>query len=243
VGYASGQRSRRLSLFSYSLLTILCFVLSVLTLPAVLIAQSTTDGAIGGTVTDTKGAVVAGATVVVHNIGTNAEKTQTTNSEGYLRVTGLAPATYTITITAPGFAGYKASAVIVTVGRVTEIAPEMGVAGTSETVVVTGEAPEVNTTSPELASSLNQVAIQNLPINGGRWSNFVLLTPGVNNNLSGFGLVSFRGINTLLNNNTVDGADNNQAFFSEERGRTRAGYSSPKIAVQEFQVNTSDYSA
>jgi len=47
----------------------------------------------------------------------------------------------------------------------------------------------------------------------------------------------------LLNNNTVDGADNNQAFFSEERGRTRAGYSSAKAAVEEFQVNTSNYSS
>src|SRR5947199_9540181 len=70
-----------------------------------------------------------------------------------------------------------------------------------------------------------------------------MLTPGVVSNGSGLGLLSFRGISTLLNNNTVDGADNNQAFFSEERGRTRAGYSTPKVAVQEFQVNTSNYSS
>ena len=70
-----------------------------------------------------------------------------------------------------------------------------------------------------------------------------MLIPGVGANTSGFGLLSFRGISTLLNNNTVDGADNNQAFFSEERGRTRAGYSTPKTAIEEFQVNTSNYSA
>ena len=224
-------------------LCILLFATFAFFLPAISLAQSTTEGAIGGTVTDTHGAVIAGATVVVHNNGTNAEKTQTTSSSGYFRVTGLIPATYTVTITASGFAGYKADDVVVAVGRVTEISPEMGVGGTSETIVVSGEAQEVNTTSPDFAPSLNSVAIQNLPINGGRWSNFALLTPGVNNDLNGFGLVSFRGISTLLNNNTIDGADNNQAFFSEERGRTRAGYSSPKIAVQEFQVNTSDYSA
>ena len=90
---------------------------------------------------------------------------------------------------------------------------------------------------------MNQVAISNLPINGGRWSSFAILTPGVVSDSSGFGLLSFRGISTLLNNNTVDGADNNQAFFSEERGRTRAGYSTPKAAIEEFQVNTSNYSA
>ena len=90
---------------------------------------------------------------------------------------------------------------------------------------------------------MNSVAVENLPINGGRWSDFALLTPGVNNDVNGFGLLSFRGISTLMNNNTIDGANNNQAFFSEERGRTRAGYSTPKVAVQEFQVNTSNYSA
>src|SRR6202000_2568448 len=69
------------------------------------------------------------------------------------------------------------------------------------------------------------------------------LAPGVTPDQNGYGLLSFRGMSTLLNNNTVDGADNNQAFFSEERGRTRIGYSTPKAAVEEFQVNTSNYSA
>ncbi len=58
-----------------------------------------------------------------------------------------------------------------------------------------------------------------------------------------FGLISFRGISGLLNNNTVDGGDNNQAFFSEERGRTRISYSISQSAIREFQVNTSNYSA
>jgi hypothetical protein len=69
------------------------------------------------------------------------------------------------------------------------------------------------------------------------------LTPGVVNDSNGFGLLSFRGISTLLNNTTVDGADNNQAYFSEERGRTRASYSTSQAAIQEFQVNGSNYSA
>ena len=243
MGIASGQVCTPRSNLIRRFVTITTCFLSALLLSFAAFAQSTTDGAIGGTVYDQHDAVVAGASVVVRNNGTNAEYKQTTNDSGYFRVIGLTPATYSVTIAAPGFSGYEAKDVTVTVGRVTEISPKMGVAGTTEKVVVTGEAPEVNTTSPDFAPSLNEVAIQNLPINGGRWSNFVLLTPGVNNNLSGFGLVSFRGISSLLNNNTVDGADNNQAFFSEERGRTRAGYSSPKIAVQEFQVNTSNYSA
>jgi len=208
-----------------------------------LVAQSTTDGAIGGTVYDTHGAVVANAKITVHNNGTNAEKTATTNDTGYFRVTTLQSGAYTVTITQQGFSPYKAEQVIVQVGSITDVSPRLGVGATTETVEVTAEAPQINSTSPEFAPTLNQTAIANLPINGGRWSSFAILTPGVVSDSSGFGLLSFRGISTLLNNNTVDGADNNQAFFSEERGRTRAGYSTPQLAVEEFQVNTSNYSA
>lgn len=206
-------------------------------------AQSTTDGAIGGTVYDIHGAVVANASVTVHNTGTNAEKTITTNSTGYYRITNLAPGDYIVTVSQQGFAPYKAQQVIVQVGSVTDVSPRLEVGATTETVNVTAEAPQINTTSADFAPTLNSTAISNLPINGGRWSSFAMLTPGVVSDSNGFGLLSFRGISTLLNNNTVDGADNNQAFFSEERGRTRAGYSTPKAAIEEFQVNTSNYSS
>jgi outer membrane receptor protein involved in Fe transport len=208
-----------------------------------LVAQSTTDGAIGGTVYDSHGAVVSNAKVTVHNNGTNSEKSINTDESGYYRLTNLAPGAYTVTISQQGFSPYKAAQVIVQVGSVTEVSPKLGVGTTTETVDVKAEAPQINYTSPEFAPTLNQEAISNLPINGGRWSSFAILTPSVVSNGSGFGLLSFRGISTLLNNNTVDGADNNQAFFSEERGRTRAGYSTPKAAIEEFQVNTSNYSA
>ncbi|MBZ5627961.1 MAG: TonB-dependent receptor [Acidobacteriia bacterium] len=210
---------------------------------AVAFAQSTTEGAVSGTVYDSTGAVVPNATIVVHNNATNAEQTVTSDSTGNFRATSLKPSVYTVTVTAAGFAPYKAQQVIVNVGTVTDLSPRLNVGNAAETVTVSAEAPQINTTSADFAPVLNNTAISNLPINGGRWSNFVLLTPTVVNDGSGFGLVSFRGMSVLLNNNTVDGADNNQAFFSEERGRTRAGYSSAKAAVQEFQVNTSNYSA
>jgi len=207
------------------------------------LAQSTTEGAIRGTVYDASGKVVPNATVTVKNNGTNATQTVTTDASGYFRIPQLRPAEYTVTITATGFTTYSASPVTVQVGTSTELSPHLQVGGITTTVEVTSELPQVNTSTMDFAPVVNQVAIQNLPINGGRWSDFALMTPGVVNDASGFGLLSFRGISTLLNNNTIDGADNNQAFFSEERGRTRAGYSSAKAAVQEFQVNTSNYSA
>jgi len=206
-------------------------------------AQSTTDGAIGGTVFDATGAAVTAARVTVRNNGTNLEQAIVTDESGYYRVTKLQPASYTVTIDATGFAPFKVEQVIVEVGSLTDLSAHLQVASAGATVLVSSDLPDINTTSADFAPIVDQVQITNLPINGGRWSDFALLTPAVVNDGNGFGLLSFRGVSTLLNNNTVDGADNNQAFFSEERGRTRAGYSSAKAAVQEFQVNTSNYSS
>lgn len=221
---------------------LVALILVGILIPAAL-AQSTTEGAIIGTVVDPQGAVVPNATVTVRNVGTNAEQTVTTDGSGFFRVTRLQPASYSVTVKAQGFAAYKVTEVIVNIGTSTEISATLKPGGTSETVEVKSEAPQVNTSSSEFAPVVNESQIQNLPINGNRWSNFVMLTPGVVSDSSGFGLVSVRGMSTLQNNNTVDGADNNQAFFAEERGRTRAGYSTAKAAIQEFQVNTSGYSA
>jgi len=221
-----------------------CLALMVIVLFAYgTFAQSTTDGAIGGTVLDSSGAAVPNAKVTVKNSGTNAEETVMTDDTGYFRVGKLQPATYSVSVEAQGFAPFRAENVIVQVGSITDISARVNVASAGATIVVSAEVPQVNTNSAEFAPTIDQNAISNLPINGGRWSSFALLTPGAVNDASGFGLISFRGMSTLLNNNTVDGGDNNQAFFSEERGRTRIGYSSAKAAVQEFQVNTSNYSA
>ena len=114
--------------------------------------------------------------------------------------------------------------------------------GVTGTVQITAEAPVINTSQQDFSSNINQTSINELPINGRRWSNFAILTPGAVPDGT-FGLISFRGISGLLNNNTVDGGDNNQAFFAEERGRTRIRYVISQAAIKEFQVNTSSYSA
>ncbi|WP_263382728.1 TonB-dependent receptor [Granulicella arctica] len=204
--------------------------------------QSAVDGAIAGTVEDAGGAVVPGATVVIHSNKTNAEQTLTSDSSGYFRAIHLQPSTYTVTITAAGFQSYKSSDVTVDVGLLTDLSPKLPVGASSDTVTVTSETPAINTTSPDFAGLVDQRVLQDIPVNNYRWSAYAALTPGVVYDSSGFGLLSFRGQSTLLNNVTIDGADDNQAYFSEERGRTRAGYSTAKASIQEFQVNTSNYS-
>jgi outer membrane receptor protein involved in Fe transport len=229
--------------FSISVSVVFAAILGIFLLAPEAIAQSTTDGAIAGTVYDASGAVLPGAKITVLNNGTNSTQVDSTDENGYYRVGKLQPATYTVSIDAPGFSAFRAEQVVVQIGTITELPAHLQVSTAGATVLVTGEVPQINTTSADFAPLVDQVQISNLPINGGRWSDFALLTPGVVNDSSGFGLLSFRGQSTLMNNNTIDGADNNQAFFSEERGRTRAGYSTAKAAVQEFQVNSSNYSS
>jgi hypothetical protein len=204
-------------------------------------AQSTTTGAIGGTVTNPNKEVVKGATVTITNNGTGKEDTATTDDDGHFKVAQLQPGEYSLTVNSSGFAAYTAKT-IVEVGRETTLDIAMSLQSVGATVEVTAEAPVINTTQQDFSSNMNQTSIRDLPINGQRWSNFALLAPGTVPDAN-FGLISFRGISGLLNNNTVDGGDNNQAFFSEERGRTRINYVVSQRAIREFQVNTSNYSA
>ena len=206
-------------------------------------AQGTTQGAIAGTVLDSSGSAVANASVNIHNNGTNAETTVTADQSGFFKAPLLTPGLYNVTVTASGFSDLHLNSVVVEVGQQTTLQPQMSVGSVANTVTVSAAAPLINTESADFASNLSLQTINSLPINGRRWSDLTLLTPGVVSDANGFGLLSIRGISPLLNNVQIDGADDNQAFFSEERGRTREGYSTPQVAVQEFQVNTGVYSA
>lgn len=206
-------------------------------------AQSTTQGAIAGTISDTAGAVVPGAAITLHNEGTNAEIKLTSDSIGYYKAPLVSPGTYTVTIAATGFGVYTAKNVSVTVGSLSEISAALKAGSAAESVVVTSETAVMQFESPEISSTLTTNEIVNLPLNGGRWSNLALLTPGTASDANGFGLIVFRGISPLMNSIEIDGADDNQAFFSEERGRTREGYSTSQIAIDDFHVYSGVYSA
>jgi hypothetical protein len=215
----------------------------VFAMSAVAYGQSTTTGAIGGVVTNPAGEVVPGAGATVRNTETNKEDTGVTDDQGRFRIVNLAPGVYGLTISGTGFSPFSSERVVVEVGQVTSIEAVLSIGPISGNVVeVTADAPVINTSQQDFSSNVNQTSINELPINGRRWSDFARLTPGTAPD-GAFGLISFRGISGLLNNNTVDGGDNNQAFFSEERGRTRIPYVISQASIREFQVNTSNYSA
>ncbi|MBI3670585.1 MAG: carboxypeptidase regulatory-like domain-containing protein [Acidobacteria bacterium] len=217
----------------------LCLVLSLATSAS---AQSAGSGSIQGRVTDEKGGVVPSVKVTVRNVETNVSRELETDAQGDYRAVLLQPGLYEVTVSAPGFATLKRTGIRVEVGSTATANLEMRIAAVTEVITVTGEAPITEPEKVEVTSTVGQRQIDQLPLTGRRWDNFVLLTPGVSPDGT-FGLISSRGISGLLNNNTVDGADNNQAFFSEPRGRTRTAYIYSQDAVKEFQVGLSTFSA
>ncbi|MCU1324571.1 MAG: Cna domain protein [Acidobacteriaceae bacterium] len=208
-----------------------------------LVAQSTTQGSISGTVFDATDAILPNVAILIHNAGTNAETKLTTDSSGYYKAPPLAPGTYTVTFAAPGFSEQRSNNVTVQVNQLTELNPHLQAGATSQIVDVQADMPVLKFDSPSFGGQLSNQEIENIPINNRRWSSLALLTPGVSNDAQGFGLIAFRAIQPQLNNVQIDGADDNQVFYGEERGRTRAGYSTAQVAIREFQVNTGVYSA
>ena len=119
--------------FRLSLATLLIFMLSALAA-----AQSTTTGAVGVTVTDPKGAVVANAAVTVHNTETNKDDTATTDGEGRFQIIDLRPGTYSVTFTLEGFSAFKRDGIELPSNFTATVNADMKVGSLQETVTVSG---------------------------------------------------------------------------------------------------------
>lgn len=198
-------------------------------------------GQITGVVSDPTGAVIPNASVTITNQSTNQTQTATTSDDGVYRFVLLQPAVYTVKVLSTGFAE-QTQDVQVQVGRTLDANFTLGAAGTSATVEVTTEG--VQTTSSQSDALLNETAIENLPINGRRFQDFVTLTPTaqVEGSRGQISLSGQRGINSNVN---VDGVDFNQPFFGGIRGgeRSNQAFVIPQEAIREFQVVAAGYSA
>ncbi len=219
--------------------------LCVLTLAAsgALFAQAVAGlGGISGTVRDTSGAAVPGATVVVTNELKGIRRSLQTTDAGIFAAPALVPSTgYSLSVTKEGFAGWEVKDFEILVGQTVDFRVEMQVGTTRTVVQVTAEAPLVEENKTGVSQVVEKAQIDDLPINGRRADTFVLLTPAVTDDGT-FGLVSFRGIaagNAFL----TDGNDTTESFYNENAGRTRISTQISQDAVQEFQVLSNGFSA
>jgi Carboxypeptidase regulatory-like domain/TonB dependent receptor-like, beta-barrel len=206
------------------------------------------SGDIKGVVTDPSGAVVANATVTATDVGKGIKHTVTTDSNGQFHLTGLQPATYSVSVTKTGFQPEVAKNVVVTIGQTNTISFPMKVSQVSEQVEVTTEPPVVETERGAQTNVVSEQYIRELPINRRDYLTFTLLAPAVSDSTrlssdqdyrvkqtpqSG---LSFYGSNGRGNSVTVDGGEVN-----DDAGGVRLNMS--QDAVQEFQINRSNYGA
>lgn len=139
---------------------------------------------ISGTVTDSSGAVVSGATVTVKNDATQVTKTAETSSAGSYTVTDLIPGTYTVTMDLPGFQSSVHNGVGVDVGRSSNVDAVLNPGKAEQTVTVSESAIALDTTAPSLNTTIENKVVQELPnqVSGGRGrqiDSFIFLAPGV----------------------------------------------------------------
>ncbi len=206
------------------------------------------SGDIKGAVTDPNGAILPNAAIAVVGTETGLRRTAVTNETGQYRVTNLPPATYDVSAELHGFDTAVRKGVTVTVGETVLADFQLKVSGIAGVVDVTGEAAVVETERAAQANTIEQKYIRDLPINRRDYLTYTLLMPGVTDSTrvasdqdfrvkqtpqSG---LSFYGSNGRGNSVTVDGGE-----FNDDAGGVRLNLS--QDAVQEFQVNRSNYTA
>ncbi len=226
------------------ILALLCISMMVLFFSSLnLDAQSApASGSLEGTVMDSSGAVVPGAQVSVKNEQTGVASSQTADGAGHFIFLYLPPGKYELSVQKSGFQQSIIKDIAVSVGTTVTTHPALAVGQMQTSVNVSASATQVDTSQSSLGDVVGQQSIGALPLNGRNFTDFTLLTPGATTD-GDFGMVSFNGIAGNFNNYSVDGANNNNAFFEQQIGRTSIPFQFSEDVVQEFQVTSTGFTA
>lgn len=220
------------------LLSALSVMLAVVFVPIAEAQTQATGGTVQGIVTDPDGNALPGVTVTVTNNETGRVRTTVSSATGSFRVPLLSPAVYTIKVELTGFQPMERNDVRVSIGSAIDANMQMGLASVQEVLIVTGQAPLIETSKTQVSTTIDEVAIDSLPILGRNFTDFALLTPGaqIESSRSTISLSGQRGISTAVN---IDGSSDNSAFFGYQRGGTDSPFTVSQESVKEFQVITS----
>ncbi len=205
-------------------------------------------GSILGTVSDSSGARVSGATVTLTNEGTNAALSMVTGDDGSYKFTPVKIGTYKLTVTMQGFQTTTQHGVTVDVGAnvVSDFSLKPG--AVTETVEVTTAAPVLQSQDASVGQVVDSKSVNDLPLNGRNFTFLAQLAAGVNTpqadtrGNAATGAFAANGNRPAQNNYLLDGIDNNSDTVDFLNG-TNFVVLPPVDAIQEFKVQTSDFSA
>lgn len=225
-------------------LSVLCLSLS----PSAMAQVATGD--VLGSVTDSSGATIPNATVRIENAGTHVLRETKSGDNGAYTFTQLQPGTYSLTVTQGGFKTFSNPSLVLVAGDRARVDAALAIGGSNETVEVTTQPSALQTDSTNVGSTVEAKAISDLPLNGRNVYGLVQVAPGVNagapNSLTSgtrpddrrqSSSVSANGQYELVNNNLIDGLDNNERFKGLILLR-------PSVeAIQTVRVDTNTYTA
>jgi hypothetical protein len=213
-------------------------------------------GTISGTISDPSGAVVTGATVTAADVHTGTVMTTTSGKDGRYVFPTLLPAGYTVSVNAAGFELYNQKGIILEADQALTVNITLKVGTQSQTVSVSADAAQVDTTTGTLSQVIDHAAVGDLPLNGRAAATLITLVAGVvdatnegNGVNQGSGKTFSGSLLSPVQVATVNGTLPNQDNFLldggnnlDEMTNVNDPYPMPD-ATQEFSVQTSNYNA
>lgn len=205
-----------------------------LLIPSAAWAQSLISGQVDGTVTDATGAVAPNATVNLSSSETAFNETTTTSATGTFHFPLVKPGNYMLTVTLSGFTTQKRT-VVVSLGQITNASVQLEVGKASQTIEVTAESPLLHTENANLATTVDQRTIENIPSPGQDITNYAMTTPGVALSTgAGYGNLTANGLPGTSNLYTVNGNDYNDPYLN----LNNSGASNLLLGANELQEIT-----
>ncbi|ABF39433.1 hypothetical protein Acid345_0428 [Candidatus Koribacter versatilis Ellin345] len=237
---------RRANWFAASLLSTLLLMTSML--------WASITGSISGVITDSSGAVVAGANVTATDTQTGTHTTVVTDSKGFYNFPSLAVGNYTVEISRPGFKQYRTTDLVVNANSALRLDAALVVGAASEKVEVTSEAVHVETQSTQMGEVITGKTMTAVPLNGRAFTDLLALQPGVspyNSSDTGMAGVNDRPVDGGLNsgNQSVNGQREASNGFmvngsNVEEGKTNGAAIIPNLdSISEFRIITNNYDA
>jgi Carboxypeptidase regulatory-like domain/TonB dependent receptor len=228
------------------------WVMAFLLLGGITFGQTPGTGAISGVVDDPSKRAVPNAEVLALNEATHVSRSLRTTSTGVFRVPLLPPGTYSVTVTAPGFAANTSRSIQVTVSETTSMTVTLAIAAAGESVQVKGDASVAELESSTLGGVVDETAIRSLPLSNRNYTQILGLSPGVVVDLPnaaelgrGTQNVASNGATPTANNVQFNGVDaNNLAENSAANAEEEVGTAIPAPdVIQEFRVQTANFDA